>query len=249
LQSRPQEKAPEAVAFYAPLAGHLATWTSVTIEVSSDDGDASIPLPCEPVDLYVLADPETSIDSAALLREPVIADPPYWAIVWTGARAIAATIASSPDIAGTRTLDLGCGLGLSGMVAARCGAFVTFGDYLDEPLAFVRATLARSQQKESVVRKIDFTCADDDGARYDVILAADIVYDPAHYEPLADYLETHLSPTGGILLTESLRADAGVFVAGMLRRGFVDQKRALRVVEDGRRERTWLHELTRTKAL
>ncbi|HXC49288.1 MAG TPA: hypothetical protein VN634_00265 [Candidatus Limnocylindrales bacterium] len=237
---------PEPVTFYAPLAGHLATWSSVTVDVTSDDGDASVPLPCDPVDLYVLADPETSIDSAALLREPVIADPPYWAIVWTGARALAATIASSPDIAGTRTLDLGCGLGLSGLVAARSGAFVTFGDYLDEPLAFVRATLTRSQQKESVVAKIDFTRADDDGSRYDVILAADIVYDPAHYRPLADYLDLHLSPAGRIFLTESLRADASVFLAGMIERGFSDEKRALRVIEDGRRERTWLHELARS---
>ena len=124
---------------------------------------------------------------------------------------------------------------------------MTFADYLDEPLAFVRATLARSQQKECVVEKIDFTREDDVGSRYDTILAADIVYDPAHYAPLADYLERHLSRSGTILLTESLRADASIFLAQMVERGFSDDKRALTVMEDGRRERTWLHELRRTR--
>lgn len=222
-----------------------AAWSRLDLDVRDEAGT---PLAADPVELFTLKDPETSIDAAALLRERVIADPPYWALVWTGARAIAAWTAAMDLPPPTRVLDLGCGLGLSGLAAARRGAVVTFGDYLEDPLDFVRATLARSGFGGCDVRRIDFTDREDDGCRYDLLLAADIVYDPAHYEPLGDFLDLHLAAGGRILLTESLRADATVFLEGMARRGFHDRKRALWVAEDGRRERTWLHELTRNEA-
>lgn len=228
------------------IAGYPAAWSRIDIDVRRETGDAAHRLPCDPIALYTLSDPARSIDAEALLREAVIPDPPYWALVWTGARAIAATVATLSLPASARVLDLGCGLGLSGLAAAQRGAAVTFGDYLEAPLEFVRATLARSATAGCSVRTIDFTGGHDDGARYDLILAADIVYDPAHYVPLAAFLDRHLSPGGAILLTESLRADASVFVEGLLARGFEDEKSSLWVAEDGRRERTWLHTLRRS---
>lgn len=227
------------------VAGFPAQWSRLELEVSLERDRTLVDLPCEPIALYTLHEPELSIDAAALLREPVVEDPPYWSLPWTGARAIAAVLSHRAMPSGARVLDLGCGLGLSGLVAARCGASVTFGDYLEEPLEFVRATLARLKQSGCDVRRIDFTQHDDDGRRYDVILAADIVYDPKHYEPLAVYLDRHLAAGGVVLLTESLRADASVFLQQMASFGFADRTHALWVLEDGRRERTWLHELTR----
>lgn len=223
------------------LAGLPAAWTSFDVDVSIEDGGALHPFPCAPVELYALADAESAIDAGALLRERVIADPPYWALVWTGARAIAAVASNMEFPPGLRVLDLGCGLGFAGVAAARRGAAVTFGDYLDAPMEFVRATLARLGLPNCSAPTIDFTKPEDDGTRYDLILAADIVYDPAHYAPLAAYLDLHLASGGTILLTESLRADATVFLDGLMARGFTDEKCALWVMEDRRRERTWLH--------
>jgi len=228
----------------ATIAGLAADFRS--IELAAEDDAAGPLLPTRSVTLYLLAEPERAIDAAALLREPVIADPPYWALVWTGARAIAAVLLQGPSLRSRRVLDLGCGLGLSGIAAAEAGAQVTFGDYLEEPLAFVRASLARrhSSDDRHEVRRVDFT-RDRLEERFDVILAADIVYDPAHYAPLTEFLDVHLSPDGIMVLTESLRADATVFLDRLCARGFIDDRRSLWVVEDGRRERTWLHTLRR----
>lgn len=232
----------------ASLAGFPAAWSRFAIEVAVEDSGMLHGVPAQPLELYAPAAPETAIDAAALLRERDIPDPPYWALVWTGARAIAA-IASNMEFApSARVLDLGCGLGVAGLAAARRGAAVTFGDYLEAPLQFVRATLERLDLPACSAGLVDFTDNADDGSRFDVILAADIVYDPAHYGPLAEYLDVHLKPGGTILLTESLRADASVFLDGLLARGFRDERCALWVTEDGRRERTWLHGLKRNAA-
>ena len=217
-----------------------AAWTKIVLDVEDESGRLEAP----PLQLLALADAESSIDAGALLREAVIEDPPYWALVWTGARAIAARLAAFPLDERTRVLDLGCGLGLSGLAAAARGAKVVFGDYLEEPLEFVRASLGGLGLEGCEVKRVDFTRAEDHG-RFHLVLAADIVYDPAHYGPLAEFLDRHLAEEGCILLTESLRADARVFLEGLEKRGFEDNRRALWVMEDGRRERTWLHELRR----
>jgi len=225
------------------IAGYDAAWTRIDLDVRDE---TSRPIAAEPVELYALADAGKSIDAAALLRERVIADPPYWALPWTGARAIAAAVSSMALPRAGGILDLGCGLGLAGLAVSRRGSAVVFGDYLEEPLEFVRASLRRTAATDCEARRIDFT-RDDDHGLFDLILAADIVYDPAHYAPLARFLDRCLTTSGTILLTESLRADARVFLEGLLAHGFVDDKRALWVMEDGRRERTWLHTLRRVE--
>lgn len=228
----------------ATIAGVPAAWLHLDLEVETDTAKGPRRIDADPVELYGLLQPEESIDAAALLREREIADPPYWALVWTGAMAIAAYLSTERPSPGSRVLDLGCGLGLSGLAAARLGAAVTFGDYLPEPLAFVRASLERSAFEGCTVETIDFT-GDEDHGRFDLILAADIVYDPAHYDPLAAFLDRSLEAEGTILLTESLRADASRFLDGLTARGFRDEKTALWVREEGRRERTWLHRIRR----
>jgi len=221
------------------LAGFPAVWTAIDLRVENERTGTTFR---GVQSLYAIAEPERWIDSAALLREREIADPPYWAIPWTGARAIAAAMLGGPSLEGISALDLGCGLGLSGFAAAATGAHVVFADYLEKPLEFVRATIESSRRANCRTARVDFT-ADRLGERFDLILAADIVYDPSHYEPLADFLAAHLKDDGRILLTESLRADARIFLAGMKARGFTDDVEATWVLEDGRRERTWLHTL------
>lgn len=227
------------------IAGYPAVWTHLDLNVEDEMAAAVL---AETLSLYAIDQPEAWIDSQALLREREIADPPYWAIVWTGARAIAAALLSGPALHGVRVLDLGCGLGLSGHAAAAGGAMVLFADYLDEPLQFVRASIAAARIADCQVERIDFT-RDRLEQQFDLILAADIVYDPSHYEPLATFLDAHLAGDGRVLLTESLRADARVFLGELKERGFEDRVRPMWVLEDGRRERTWLHELRKEKGV
>src|SRR5262245_63915601 len=72
--------------------------------------------------LWQVADLERHVDRAALLGGIDPPEPPYWAHLWSGAAVLAGVV---PAQAGT-VLEIGCGLGLPGLVAARRGARVTF---------------------------------------------------------------------------------------------------------------------------
>lgn len=196
------------------------------------------------IEIYAVDDPASVIDGAALLKRESIDEPPYWALIWIGSRAIASRLLESTLAADAEVLDLGCGLGLSGIAAARAGGRVTFVDHIEEPLEFVRASLAHNTLEAVAVARLDFT-TESLGKRFDLILAADIVYDPADYRPLVEFLDSHLQTSGAILLTESLRADACEVIELLKARGMTVVTEATWINEDGRSERTWLHTIAR----
>src|SRR5438093_521019 len=63
---------------------------------------------------------------------------PYWAEIWTASRAIARRLAAGPSLDGAAVLDLGCGLGLSGLAACLRGGEVSFADNHPDALDFAR---------------------------------------------------------------------------------------------------------------
>jgi predicted nicotinamide N-methyase len=196
------------------------------------------------VEIFTVAGLETIVDGDALLRAREPEEPPYWALVWIGARAIASQMLATPPSAQMRVLDLGCGLGLSGIAAASGGAHVTFADYVPQALEFVRASAGHHSlaPERFSTRTLDFT-KDDPPERYDVVLAADVVYEPGAYQPLVDFLCKALAPRGTLWLTETLRADARRVLEALCARGLLLETTASWVIEDGRPERTWLHRL------
>ena len=83
-------------------------------------------------------------DPDRLLDDPTVRDwnrmddyMPYWAYLWPGAFLLAQVMAREPVREGTRALEIGCGLGLAGIVALARGLAVKFTDYDPAPLEFV----------------------------------------------------------------------------------------------------------------
>ena len=84
------------------------------------------------IKVAVVADSETLIDQAE--HED---DFPYWAEVWPSAIGLANFIETpNAPILGRNVLEIGCGLGLTGIVACRQKRKVIFTDWKIEPLFF-----------------------------------------------------------------------------------------------------------------
>ena len=229
------------------MIDEIAGYPAETIDVDLDTADTDEPQPSAGIRLYRVARLEELVDREALLRGGDGPDPPYWALVWIGARAIAARLRRHPPSPEARVLDLGCGLGLTGVVAGLAGCEVTFADYVDDALAFARASAELHELQRFTVRRLDFT-RDRTGQRYDLILAADVIYDPAHYRPLVDFLDAHLATGGTILMTETLRADARDVLRMLAELGYTKETEPVWIEEEGKPERTWLHALRRAAA-
>jgi predicted nicotinamide N-methyase len=141
---------------------------------------------------------------------------PYWATLWPAALLLAENIAMWPFAPRhpnpPTVLELGCGLGLVGLVALQLGYRVILSDYDEDALAFARASATRNGLPEPETRSIDWRLEYDD-LRPDRILAADVLYEARNLRPIAQFIRTHLAPGGVALVSDAQRSTADTFAA------------------------------------
>ncbi len=157
---------------------------------------------CVRVRLLVIDRLEDYVDAESLLRDAHAPEPPYWAHVWPGSHALARRMAHV-ECAGRRVIDLGCGLGLAGIVAALRGAVVTLVDNAQPSTQLARANAALNGCRVAVVQS-DLRQAGIRGL-FDYCLAADVTYDPTLQVALATFLQRHLASAGRAWCAESVR--------------------------------------------
>ena len=180
--------------------------------------------------VYAVADLERLVDRGALLRGET--EPPYWAYLWTGSRCLAEYLARWIDLRGRRVLEIGCGLGVAGLVAAARGADVVFVDTARPALAFVRASLRLHGLAAATVCADHHTLAPN--ARFDCILAAEVAYDPAAFGELAATLARHLVPGGTALVADGFRTDTRALYVALDAAGVATRALDVRPLEEGR---------------
>lgn len=181
----------------------------------------------EALALWQVDDLEQHVDRRALLAGDDPPEPPYWAHCWSGARVLAAAVPH-----GARTaLEIGCGLGLPGLVAARRGARVVCVDRVIAPLAFVRASAATNGLAVEVLAA-DATALPV-AARFDLVLAAEMLYERAAFGALARGLAAALAPGGHALLTDAARIDTRDFYPALAAAGLAWRTTAHRMQEEG----------------
>ena len=125
--------------------------------------------------------PEDLIDEEAFARDEFL---PYWAELWPAARALAAAL---PDVDGLRIVELGCGLGLPSLVAAARGAVVTATDWAEEAVQLLRRNADRNGIDLRVERR---DWREPSVERFELALAADVLYERRNVEPLVERLST-----------------------------------------------------------
>lgn len=154
-----------------------------------------------------------SIQQAAGLTELVERgvrnqDEPFWACVWPSARALVELLADFDSLRGKRVLELGCGPGAPGLVAAAIGASVTLTDIRPEACALSRLN-AEANDLSVECTVMDWNSPPADLGCFDGILAADVLYGDGMLRGVLRFLKAHLAPDGIALLTDPNRIQPG----------------------------------------
>jgi predicted nicotinamide N-methyase len=123
--------------------------------------------------------PDALLDEDAFARDEFL---PYWAELWPAATALAVAL---PDVAGLRVVELGCGLGLPSLVAAARGADVTASDWAEDAIELLRENAARNGL---ALRAEVRDWREPWPERFDVVIAADVLYERRNVEPLLERL-------------------------------------------------------------
>ena len=131
---------------------------------------------------------------------------PYWADIWPSSTILATHLVSLAENRQRRTakrgLELGCGVGLVTVAAMVGGYEMTSTDYYTDALAFTRANAWRNTGKEPETRMIDWRSFPVDAARFDLILASDVLYEKEYARLLPGIFKRALNPGGMAILAD-----------------------------------------------
>lgn len=155
------------------------------------------------------------IDEAAFDEDERL---PYWADLWPSARALARHLLALPD-APPRAIELGCGVALPSLALRSRGTDVLATDYYADALRFAEANAARNGLGPLRTAELDWRWPPE-GARWPLVLAADVLYERRNADALAALLPRLVAPAGRVLLADPGRVYAGVFRDAMLRAGW-----------------------------
>lgn len=171
-----------------------------------------------------VADPNLVLEDAALAEDLAERETgerrdgdqirlPYWAELWDSSLAVARMLGQEQNaigLAGKRVLDLGCGMGLTGSVAAMLGSTVTFADLETPALLFARYN-SLPWRKRVKARHVNWRTSHL-GRRYDLIIGADILYERPQWDALELFWREHLASGGQVLLGEPGRPTGDLFI-------------------------------------
>jgi predicted nicotinamide N-methyase len=132
---------------------------------------------------------------------------PYWADVWPSARILAERL-SKHDGAGKRLLELGCGIGLPAIAAAAAGYEALATDYYAEALEFTEANAQRNGVDGVDSRLVDWRRLPDDLGVFDLVVAADVLYEKPQAALVVAVIEQCLAEGGLAIVTDPGRRTA-----------------------------------------
>jgi predicted nicotinamide N-methyase len=142
-------------------------------------------------------------------------DVPYWAMPWPSGRVLAEAVAAEPPPPATRVLELGCGLALPSIAAARAGAQVLATDGASDAVAFAAHSFALNEV-EAEVALVDWASQGEALAErgpWDLVLAADVFYLQANVQLALRLLPRLLAPGAEVWLADPRRAGTRDFLA------------------------------------
>lgn len=193
MNSRPTPSALQGSRFAYPMRHVRELCGGVVVELDVVASlDAAIDALCDEVG--------RSIDDAEALRLV-----PYFGTLWSAGRALAAHLAERPALVrGRRVIEVGCGLGLPGLVAARLGAHVLACDAHPDVLALLRRNAALN---DVVIAYHPGDVADPEAlaaalGTADLVLASDVAYESGLAGQVAPALARLCRPGGRIVLAD-----------------------------------------------
>ncbi len=139
--------------------------------------------------------------------EDVFHDFPLWSKIWEASIVLAEHLAGIPAMPGKRFLEIGCGIGVVGIVASAFGHQITVTEYNPDALNFARANSETNRETMKCmpdISKLDWNSPQLDGL-FDCIVGSEVIYNERNYQPILRLFKKYLKPGGEIILAERPR--------------------------------------------
>jgi predicted nicotinamide N-methyase len=150
---------------------------------------------------------------------------PYWAEVWPASVLLGRHISRNAEsLQGRPCLDLGCGLGLTGMIASSIGAKVVAFDYEWQAVRFALHNARLNDVPQPLWMHMDWRQPSVKAGVFDFIWGGDILYEKKFFDPLIQLFRHALAPGGKIWIGEPVRTVSKPVWDELRDQGFLPEK-------------------------
>ncbi|MFP4314858.1 MAG: class I SAM-dependent methyltransferase [Desulfovibrionales bacterium] len=173
-------------------------------------------------------------DLAEQVRNEEKLELPFWAMIWPSSILLSHFIQRMDPAKGSAMLEIGAGVGICGLFAAKHGFEVTLTDISDDALLFAQINILKNGlQNNARVQKIDFTQSAGPQA-YDFIIGSEVTYVEDTYRSLVKFLLNTLKPEPGaeVILSKNYKLKAKKFFS------LAEKEFAIKTQTIGYKERT-----------
>ena len=131
---------------------------------------------------------------------------PYWTEIWPSALGMSSyLLQNAVQFSQKAVVEIGCGMGLPGMISQMLGANVLLTDYLADAQLAANLLWELNDQSPPNWQTMDWRNPDQ-SVKGDIILASDVIYEERNYIPLMEALPKLLNEGGYTLLSEPRRS-------------------------------------------
>lgn len=171
---------------------------------------------------------------------------PYWADLWPSARVLGEHVLHMQGN-GRTLLELGCGAGLVTTCAALAGFEVTASDYYEDAVRFAEWNASKHGAPIARGMHLDWRHLPEDLARYDLVIASDVLYERPYGEIVARVIARTLAADGTALVADPGRVGRENFLQALSGHGLQLRSLANIAFEEGSiRQSIALIEIVRT---
>jgi len=128
---------------------------------------------------------------------------PYWASLWPVSVLLAEEIVARAWPPLTSTIEIGCGLGLAGLAAAKKNLEVLFTDYDANALKFAKINCELNGIQDAKFRLMDIR--EPMFKVFDLMIVSDLIYERRNVVPLVRLIDKMLTKVGTALVSDQGR--------------------------------------------
>ena len=115
---------------------------------------------------------------------------------------------------------MGCGIGLSSLLLNKLHADITATDHHPEANVFLQRNALLNSDQEIAFEQTGWIDNDDNLGLFDLVIGSDLLYEDAHVEQLASFIEKHSNPCCEVIIVDPRRGRKNKFSTEMNNFGF-----------------------------
>ena len=147
-------------------------------------------------------------------KDDVFANFPLWSKIWEATAVLSFQLAAIKPDPAKRFLEIGAGMGVAGLAAAKMGHNMTITEYNKDAINFAKANARLNNLDNVDIRELDWNNPLIKG-RFDYIIGSEVVFKEEDIMGLYLLFQRYLKPGGTIILAEGMRRTSLKFAKAM----------------------------------